>query len=113
MNDIVTVLDLIKQVSVSVPSLIAGTMVLTGMINGAFNIQDNNVKHIISWVLAVAGALVTCACGGLTLGLGGWDYALAAATGLLAGGASNGVYDWPTISNIIDKFYELFGHKKQ
>ena len=55
MNDIVTVLDLIKQVSVSVPSLIAGTMVLTGMINDAFNIQDNNVKHIISWVLAVVG----------------------------------------------------------
>lgn len=28
------------------------------------------------------------------------------------GGASNGVYDWPAISNIIDKFYDLFGNKK-
>ena len=37
---------------------------------------------------------------------------LAAAVGLLAGGASNGVYDWPAISNIIDKFSELFGRKK-
>ena len=37
-----------------------------------------------------------------------WDYALAAAVGLVAGGASNGVYDWPTISNIINKFYEWF-----
>lgn len=113
MNDVITILDLIKQVSVSVPSIIAGTMVLTGMINGAFNIENNNVKHIISWVVAVIGAVVTCACGGLTFGLGGWDYALAAATGLLAGGASNGVYDWPAISAIIDKFYEIFGHKKE
>lgn len=113
MNDIVTVLDLIKQVSVAVPSIIAGSMVLTGMINGAFNIENNNVKHIISWAVAVIAALATCALGGLSFGLGSWDYALAAATGLLAGGASNGVYDWPAISNIIDKFYELFGHKKQ
>ena len=46
----------------------------------------------------------------LTL-FGGWDYALSAAVGLLAGGASNGVYHWPSVSNIIDKFYDLF-HKK-
>ena len=42
MNDVVTVLDLIKLMSVSVPSIIAGTIVLTGMINGAFNTQNNN-----------------------------------------------------------------------
>lgn len=50
--------------SVAVPSIIAGTMVLTGMINGAFNIQNNNIKHIISWILAVVGAICTCAIGG-------------------------------------------------
>ena len=50
MNDVVTVLDLIKQMSVSVPSIIAGTMVLTGMINGAFNIQNNNVKGFINTI---------------------------------------------------------------
>ena len=111
MNDVITVLDVIKQISVSVPSIIAGTMVLTGMINGAFNIQNNNLKHIISWVIAVLGAVITCACGGMEFGFGGWDYALSAAVGLLAGGASNGVYDWPAVSNIIDKFYDLFGHK--
>ena len=111
MNDVITVLDVIKQISVSVPSIIAGAMVLTGMINGAFNIQNNNLKHIISWVIAVLGAVITCACGGMEFGFGGWDYALSAAVGLLAGGASNGVYDWPAVSNIIDKFYDLFGHK--
>ena len=81
MNDVITVLDVIRQISVSVPSIIAGTMVLTGMINGAFNIQNNNVKHIISWVIAVIGAVVTCYCGGMEFGFGGWDYALSAAVG--------------------------------
>jgi flagellar biosynthesis protein FlhB len=106
------VVELIKQMAYVIPSIMVGTQAITAAIHGAFNIQNNNVKHIISWVLAVVAAIVTCALGGLTFGLGGWDYALAAATGLLAGGASNGVYDWPTISNIIDKFYDLF-HKKQ
>ena len=110
MENVITVLDLIKQMAIDVPSIIAGTMVITGMINAAFNIQNNNAKHIISWIVAVVGAIVTCACGGMEFGLGSWDYALAAAVGLVAGGASNGVYDWPAISNIIDKFYELF-HK--
>ena len=56
--------------------------------------------------------LIGLAGGAISAALGGWDYALAAATGLLAGGASNGIYDWPAVSEIIDKFYELFGHKK-
>lgn len=113
MNNIVTVFDLIKQMAIDVPSIIAGTILITGMINGAFNIQNNNIKHIISWVVAVIGALCTCACGGMVFGFGNWDYALAAAVGLIAGGASNGVYDWPAISNIIDKFYEWFHPTKK
>lgn len=108
MDSVITVLDIIKQMAIDVPSIIAGTIVLTGMIDGAFNVQNNNVKHIISWIVAVVGALVTCTCGGMEFGFGGWDYALAGAVGLVAGGASNGVYDWSAISNIIDKFYELF-----
>ena len=112
MNDVITVFEVIKQVSISVPSIIAGTMVLTGMINGAFNIQNNNIKHLLSWIVAIVGAIVECACGGLVFGFGGWDYVISVAVGLLAGGASNGVYDWPAVSNIIDKFYELFSRKK-
>lgn len=106
-----TVLDLIKQMAVDVPSIIGGTVVLTGMINAAFNVQNGNLKHILSWIIAVVGAVVTCACGGMTFGLGGWDYALAGAVGLVAGGASNGLYDWPAVSDIINKFYDWF-HKK-
>ena len=108
----ITILDLIKQMSISVPSIIAGTIILTGMINGAFNIQNNNAKHIISWIVAVLCALCTCAMGGMVFGFGAWDYFIATIVGLVAGGASNGVYDWSAISNIIDKFYELFGNKK-
>ena len=111
MSEVISVLDLIKQMAIDVPSIIAGGMVVTGMINAAFNIQKANVKHIISWIVAVVAALVTCASGGMEFGHGGWDYAIAAAVGLVAGGASNGLYDWPAISNIIDKFYELFNKK--
>lgn len=111
-NDVITVLDIIKQMAIDVPSIIAGTMVLTGMINAAFNVQNANVKHLISWIVAIVGAVITCACGGMAFGFGNWDYALAGAVGLVAGGASNGVYDWPAISNIIDKFYDWF-HKKE
>lgn len=83
-------------------------MLITGMINGAFYIQNNNVKHWISWIVAVIGTICTCACDGMVFGFGNWDYALAVVVGLVAGCASNGVYDWPTISNIINKFYEWF-----
>lgn len=113
MNNIITALDLIKQMSVSVPTIIAGTTVLTGLINGAFNISNQNIKHLISWVIAVVGALLCCATENMVFGLGNWDYALSGVVGLVAGGASNGVYDWPIISNIIDKFYDLFGNKKK
>lgn len=110
-NDVITVLDIIKQMAIDVPSIIAGTITLTGMIDAAFNVQNNNVKHIISWIVAIAGAVITCACGGMSFGFDGWDYALAAAVGLVSGGAANGVYDWPAISAIIDKFYEWFHGK--
>lgn len=112
MDGVITALDLIKQMTICVPTIIAGTMILTGMINGAFNIQDGNVKHIISWVVAIVGAICTCALDGMNFGFGNWDYAFAIIVGVLAGGASNGIYDWPAISNIINKFYDLFGNGK-
>ena len=33
--------------------------------------------------------------------------------GALVGGASNGLYDWEWVSELIGKFYDLFGHKKE
>ena len=111
MNDVISVLDLIKQIAIAV-GVISGSSVLTGIVNAAMNIQNTTVKHIISWVLPIAVGLLLCATGTISFGYGDWDYLASAAAGALVGGASNGVYDWPAISSIIDKFYDLFGHKK-
>ena len=111
MNDFSTVLDLIKQIAIAV-GVISGSSVLTGIANAAMNIQNKTVKHIISWVLPVLVGLLLCATGTVSFGYGSWDYLAAAASGALVGGASNGLYDWEAISNLIDKFYDLFGHKK-
>lgn len=113
MNEIVTVLDLIKQMILYVPCIIIETIFIAGMINCIFDIQNNNIKHIISWIVAVISTIGICACGGMIFGFGGWDYILAAAVGLVIGCASNGIYDWPVISNIIDKFYEWFCYIQQ
>ena len=111
MNDFASVLDLIKQIMIAV-GVISGSSVLTGLVNAAMNIQNKTVKHIISWVLPILVGLLLCATGTISFGYGSWDYLAAGAAGALVGGASNGLYDWTFISNLIDKFYDLFGHKK-
>lgn len=103
-------IEIVKQLLIIVPSLIAGTAIITGAINGAFNVQNGNAKHIISWLVAILGGVLTVLSGGLTFGLGWIDYLIGAAFGLVAGGAANGLYDWPAIEKIIDQFYILFGH---
>lgn len=110
MNDVMTVLDLIKQIAIAV-GVISGSSILTGLVNAVANIQNKTVKHIISWALPIIVALILCAVGTISFGYGNWDYLASAAAGALVGGASNGLYDWEVISSIIDKFYELFGHK--
>lgn len=111
MNDFASVLDLIKQIMIAV-GVISGSSVLTGLVNAAMNIQNKTVKHIVSWALPILVGLLLCATGTISFGYGGWDYLAAAAAGALVGGASNGLYDWTFISNLIDKFYDLFGHGK-
>ena len=111
MNDFASVLDLIKQIMIAV-GVISGSSVLTGLVNAAMNIQNKTVKHIVSWALPILVGLLLCATGAISFGYGGWDYLAAAAAGALVGGASNGLYDWTFISNLIDKLYDLFGNKK-
>lgn len=106
----ITVVTLLQQLLIVIPSIIASTTVITGTIDAAFNVQNGNVKHIISWIVAVLGGVLTVLTGGLTFGLGWVDYLIGAGFGLVAGGASNGLYDWSVISNIIDNLYFLFGH---
>jgi len=110
MNDLQTALEVIKQIAIAV-GIISGSSILTGLVNAAANIQNKTVKHIVSWVIPIAVAEILCAIGTISFGYGGWDFLMSAGAGALVGGASNGLYDWEVISNLIDKFYELF-HKK-
>ena len=104
------VFEVVKQIVIGV-GIISGSSVLTGLVNALANVQNRTVKHIISWAIPIVTGIILCATGVLSFGYGGWDYLMSAAAGALVGGASNGLYDWPKISNIIDKFYDLFGHK--
>lgn len=102
--------SILQHLLLIIPSLIVSTTVVTGAINGAFNIENGNLKHAISWLVAILGGILTVLTGGLTFGLGWIDYLIGACFGLVAGGASNGLYDWSAIANIIDKFYDIFGN---
>ncbi len=110
MNSMEVIIEVIKQIAVAV-GIISGSSVLTGLVNAAANVQNTTVKHIISWVIPIIAGIILCATGVLSFGYGGWDYLMSAFSGAVVGGASNGLYDWPAVSNIIDKFYDLF-HKK-
>ena len=105
-----TILEVLRQIAIAA-GIISGSSVLTGLLNAAMNIQNTTVKHIVSWAIPIIAGLILCATNAISFGYGGWDYLMAAFSGAVVGGASNGLYDWPAVSNIIDKFYDLF-HKK-
>lgn len=107
---VITVATLLHQLLIFIPTIIASTTLITGTIDAAFNVQEGNTKHIISWIVAVLCGVITVMTGGLVFGFGAWDYLIGAGFGLIAGGASNGLYDWPVVSTIIDNLYNLFGH---
>ena len=107
---VTTIAMLLQQLLIIVPSIIASTTVITGAINGAFNVENGNVKHIISWVVAILCGVVSVLAGGLTLGMGWVDYLVGGLFGLVAGGAANGLYDWPVVAKIVDSLYFLFGN---
>lgn len=109
----ITVVELLKQLAVAVPSILAGVMLVTSAIDEGFNITNKNWRHAISWILAVVTAVIFTATGQLTFGLGGWDYAISVVFGVIAGGAANGIYDWPAVTKIIDAFGKLFVPKSR
>ena len=111
--EVVTALDLVKQMFIVVPSITVGTQTLTSAIHGAFEIKNDNVNHAISWIVAVLAGLGFVAFNGLDFGVStGWNYALGGTCGLIVGGMSNGWYDWPGIKKIFDAITTLFGGKK-
>ena len=109
----VTVIDVIKQLAYVIPSIMVGTQTLTACIHGAFKIENNNINHAISWIVAVLTGLGFVLFNGLTFGLPVWaDYITGGICGLIVGGTANGWYDWPAISKIFDAITNLFGVKK-
>lgn len=105
----ITVLDVIKQLAVAIPAILVGTQTITAAIHGAFKIENPNIVHAISWIIAVLAGLGFVAFNGLTFGLPVvWDYVLGGVAGLGAGAAANGFYDWPAVKKIFDAVANLF-----
>ena len=108
---------LISQLLVAVPSIIVGTQALTSTINGLFKIDKRWLRHLISWLIAVAIALTFVATGGLSFGLPYvWaEYVTGTVAGILAGGAANGIYEWDAIKAIFDAWEAIIrgGVKKE
>ena len=103
---------ILQQMVIAVSSIIVGTQVITAAIHGAFKIENPNVNHWISWIVAVLAGLGFVAFNGLTFNVGlVWDYVLGGACGLLAGGFANSMYDWPAVAKIFDAITAVFGKK--
>lgn len=108
----ITVLDVIKQLAVAIPAILVGTQTITAAIHGAFKIENQNIVHAISWIVATLAGLGFVAFNGLDFGLAPvWNYVLGGVAGLGAGAAANGVYDWPLVAKIFDAITNLFGKK--
>lgn len=101
--------NLLNQLLVCVPIIIASTLLLTEAIKKIFTIEKPWVNHAISWVLSVLVSLLFVLVGKFSFGLGGWDYVVGGVFGLLAGGASNGLYDWDAVRNLVEIIIDLFG----
>lgn len=43
----VTVIEVLKQMAVAVPSIMVGTQAITAAIHGAFKIENKNVVHAL------------------------------------------------------------------
>ena len=107
-----TVIDVIKQLEYVIPTMMAAEALLTSTIKGIFKIESDLVNNIISWVLSIGTAMLFVLCNGLTFGLGGWDYAVAAVGGIIVGLATNKIYTWDKIKALLDAITALFGYDK-
>lgn len=108
----VTVIDVLNQMAVAIPSILVGTQAVTAAIHGAFKIEDKNIVHAISWAIATLAGLGFVAFNGLDFGLPTvWNYVVGGICGLIVGGTANGWFDWPWIENIFDAITRLFGKK--
>ena len=107
-----TVIDVIKQLEYVIPTMMAAEALLTSTIKGIFKIESDLANNILSWVISISTAILFVLCNGLTFGLGGWDYAVAAVGGIIVGLATNKIYTWDKIKALLDAITALFGYDK-
>ena len=108
----VTIIDVIKQLEVVIPTMMAAELLLTSTVKGIFNITSDVVNTILSWVLSIGTAFLFVLCNGLDFGLGGWNYAVAAVGGLIVAICTNKIYTWDKIKALLDAITNLFGGNK-
>ena len=109
--EVVTVLDLIKQLGVLFPSVIVGSQALTAVIRGSFNIKSGSAIHAVNWIIGTLAGVLFVLLNGLTFGIGEWaDIILGAVAGLIGAGASNGLYEWKKIKAIFSALADGLGN---
>ena len=109
----VTVIDVLKQMAIAIPSILVGTQTITAAVHGAFKIEDKNLVHAISWIIATLAGLGFVAFNGLDFGLPTvWNYVVGGICGLIVGGTANGWFDWPWIEKIFNAITAMFSGGK-
>lgn len=108
-------LTLMKQLTIAVPSIIAGTQTVTAALKGIFKVENSKVNKIISWVVAVLVGLGFVAFNGLSVVTSPiWvNYVFGAAAGLIAGFSSNTLYDMTPIWNLFNVITNLFNPERK
>jgi len=108
-------IELIKQLAVAIPIIMVASQTLTAAIHGIFNINNQNVNHAVSWIVAIICGIGFVAFNGLTFGLPQvWqNYLCGGLCGVCVGGMANGWYDWPAIKAIFDAITNLFSKKRE
>lgn len=86
------------------PMLMALTVALAGVINGAFKITKGMWPQIVAW--AVGSALSVCAWALKIIEFGQPVWLGVVMLCVVVGLSSNGVYDIPTIKAFVDKWFE-------
>ncbi|MBQ7057642.1 MAG: hypothetical protein IJM84_06820 [Bacteroidaceae bacterium] len=108
-----TFIDVLNQLKVVIPAMMAAELLLTSTIKGIFNITSDLANTILSWVLSLGTAFLFVLCNGLDFGLGGWNYAVAAVGGLIVAICVNKIYTWDKIKAMLDAITDLFGGNKR
>lgn len=108
-------LTLVKQLSIAVPSIIAGTQTLTAALKGVFKIDNSKVNKAISWIVAVLVGVGFVAFNGLAVVTSPiWvNYVFGAIAGFLAGVAANGFYDLTPVWSFFNAITNVFNSERK